>query len=240
MARVALVTGGTRGIGGAISKALKAAGHVVAANYAGNEQGARNFGAETGIATYKWDVSSFDACRSGVAQLVAELGPVEILVNNAGITRDAPFHKMTPDMWEAVIRTNLTSVFNMTRVVIESMRERGFGRIINISSMNGQRGQFGQVNYGSAKAGLFGFTKALCAESATKGITVNAVAPGYVDTDMFASVSDDIRQRIIAQIPTGRLGQPGDIARCAVFLASDEADWITGSTVTANGGQYVI
>ncbi len=172
--------------------------------------------------------------------MVAEFGPVEILVNNAGVTRDAPFLKMTPDMWEAVTRTNLTSVFNMTRVVIESMRERGLGWIIDISSMSGQRGQFGQVNYGPAKAGLFGFTKALCTESATKGITVNAVAPGYVDTDMFASVSDDIRQRIVAQIPTGRLGQPGDIARCIGFLASDEADWITGSTATVNGGQYVI
>jgi acetoacetyl-CoA reductase len=240
MSRVALVTGGTRGIGAAISKALKAAGYRVAANYGGNDETARRFAAETAIPVFRWDVGNFTACQEGVARVYAGLGPIEILINNAGITRDAPFHKMTPEMWEAVIRTNLTSAFNMTRCVIDSMRQRGYGRIINVSSINGQRGQFGQVNYGSAKAGMFGFTKALSAETASKNITVNAVAPGYTDTEMFATVNEDLRKRIIAQIPVGRLGQAEDVARCVVFLAAEDAGFITGSTISVNGGQYVI
>lgn len=240
MGRVALVTGGTRGIGAAIAKALQGAGHTVAANYGGNDEAAKRFQSETGISVYKWDVSSFSACQEGIAQVAADLGPIEILVNNAGITRDTPFHRMTPEHWEAVIRTNLDSAFNMTRGVIESMRGRGFGRIINISSMNGQRGQFGQVNYGSAKAGMFGFTKALAAETAAKGITVNAVSPGYINTEMFATVPEDVKQKIVAQIPVGHLGEAEDIAPWVVLLASDEAGFMTGSTISVNGGQYVV
>jgi acetoacetyl-CoA reductase len=232
MARVAVVTGGTRGIGEAISKALKAAGYTVAASYAGNDEAAQKFKAATGINVYKWDVSSFDACAAGIKQVEAELGPVDVLVNNAGITRDTPFHRMTPEHWTAVINTNLGSLFNMTRQVFEGMRSRKFGRIINISSINGQKGQFGQVNYSAAKAGELGFTKALAQEGARNGITVNAICPGYI--------KDVLEKNILPQIPIGRLGEPGEIARCVVFLASDEAGLITGSTLTANGGQYFV
>ncbi|HWL30892.1 MAG TPA: acetoacetyl-CoA reductase [Xanthobacteraceae bacterium] len=239
MSRVAVVTGGTRGIGAAISKALKAAGHKVAANYAGNDTAAQAFKAETGIAVYKWDVSSFEACAAGLKQVEADLGPVEVLVNNAGITRDAQLHRMKPEQWTAVIDTNLNSVFNMCRNVIEGMRERKFGRIVNISSINGQKGQFGQTNYSAAKAGEIGFTKALAQESARAGITVNAIAPGYINTEMVQAVPKDVLEKsILPLIPVGRLGEPEDIARCVVFLTSDEAGFITGSTLTANGGQY--
>jgi acetoacetyl-CoA reductase len=239
MARVAVVTGGTRGIGEAISKALKAAGYKVAANYGGNDAAAEKFKAATGINVYKWDVSSFDACAAGIKQVEAELGPVEVLVNNAGITRDTPFHRMTPEHWTAVINTNLGSLFNMTRQVFEGMRGRKFGRIINISSINGQKGQFGQVNYSAAKAGELGFTKALAQEGARNGITVNAICPGYINTEMVQAVPKEVLEKnILPQIPIGRLGEPAEIARCVVFLASDEAGLITGSTLTANGGQY--
>jgi acetoacetyl-CoA reductase len=227
MARVAVVSGGTRGIGAAISKALKAAGYKVAANYAGNDEAAQKFKAETGISVYKWDVSSFEACAEGLKKVEADLGPVEVLVNNAGITRDATLHRMKPDQWTAVINTNLGSLFNMCRNVIEGMRERKFGRIVNISSINGQKGQLGQCNYSAAKAGEIGFTKALAQESARAGITVNAIAPGYM-----------LEKNILPLIPIGRLGEPEEIARCVVFLASDEAGLITGSTLSANGGQY--
>lgn len=240
MARVALVTGGTRGIGAAISKALKAAGCKVAASYAGNDAAAEKFKAETGIPVYKWDVSSFDACTDGIKKVEADLGPIEILVNNAGITKDGAFHKMTVEQWNAVINTNLGSLFNMTRPVIEGMRARKFGRIINISSINGQKGQFGQVNYSAAKAGDIGFTKALAQEGARAGITVNVICPGYIATDMVMAVPEKVRESIIAQIPAGRLGEPQEIARCVVFLASDDAGFITGSTLTANGGQYIV
>jgi acetoacetyl-CoA reductase len=241
MARVALVTGGSRGIGAAISKGLKAAGYKVAANYAGNDEAAQKFKAETGIPVFKWDVSSFDACAAGVKAVEAELGPVEVLINNAGITRDGFFHKMTVDQWNAVINTNLGSLFNMTRQVIEGMRERGFGRVINISSINGQKGQAGQVNYSSAKAGDLGFTKALAQECATKGITVNAICPGYIGTEMVRAVPKEVLDKnIIPQIPVKRLGEVTEIARCVVFLASDDAGFITGSTLSVNGGQYMI
>ena len=241
MARVALVTGGTRGIGAAISKALKAAGYKVAASYAGNDAAAEKFKAETGIAVYKWDVSSFDACAAGVNTVEAEVGPVEVLVNNAGITKDGAFHKMTLDQWNAVINTNLGSLFNMTRQVIEGMRARKFGRIVNISSINGQKGQLGQCNYSAAKAGELGFTKALAQESARAGITVNAIAPGYINTEMVQAVPKDVLEKsVIPQIPVNRLGEPEEIARCVVFLSSDDAGLITGSTLTANGGQYLI
>jgi acetoacetyl-CoA reductase len=241
MARVAVVTGGTRGIGEAISKALKAAGYKVAATYGGNDKAAQEFKAATGINVYKWDVSSFDACAAGIKQVEAELGPVDVLVNNAGITRDTPFHRMTPEHWTAVINTNLGSLFNMTRQVFEGMRSRKFGRIINISSINGQKGQFGQVNYSAAKAGELGFTKALAQEGARNGITVNAICPGYINTEMVQAVPKDVLEKnILPQIPIGRLGEPGEIARCVVFLASDEAGLITGSTLTANGGQYFV
>ncbi|HEY1941511.1 MAG TPA: beta-ketoacyl-ACP reductase [Roseiarcus sp.] len=240
MARVAVVTGGTRGIGGAISKTLAGAGYAVAATYQGNEEAAAKFKAETGVNVYKWDVGSFEACSAGLAQVAQDLGPVEVLVNNAGITRDAAFHKMSLEQWRAVIDTNLNSLFNMCRPVIEGMRERGFGRIINISSINGQKGQMGQTNYSAAKAGDIGFTKALAQENASKGITVNAICPGYVATEMVMAVPQDILDRsILPQIPVRRLGQPEEIARCVVFLASDEAGFITGSTLTANGGQYM-
>jgi acetoacetyl-CoA reductase len=241
MARVALVTGGTRGIGGAISRALKDAGYRVAANYAGNDEAARKFRTETNIGVFKWDVGNCEACAAGVKAVEAELGAIEILVNNAGITRDAMFHKMTVEQWGQVINTNLTSLFNMCRAVIEGMRERNFGRIINISSVNGQKGQMGQVNYSAAKAGDLGFTKALAQESARKGITVNAVCPGYIGTEMVMAVPKEVLEKsILPQIPAGRLGRPEEVARCVVFLASDEAGFITGSTLTANGGQYMI
>jgi len=240
MARVALVTGGTRGIGAAISKALKAAGYKVAANYGGNDEAAAKFKAETGIAVYKWDVSLFEACEAGIKQVEADLGPVEVLVNNAGITRDAMLHRMKPEQWKQVIDTNLGSLFNMCRPVIEGMRARKFGRIVNISSINGQKGQMGQTNYSAAKAGDIGFTKALAQESAKAGITVNAICPGYINTEMVQAVPKDVLEKsILPLIPIGRLGEPEEIARCVVFLAADEAAWITGSTLTINGGQFM-
>jgi len=240
MARVAVVTGGTRGIGAAISKALKAAGFKVAASYAGNDEAANKFKAETGINVYKWDVSNYDACVEGLKKVEADLGPVEVLVNNAGITKDAPFHRMTPDQWYAVINTNLNSLFNMTRPLWEGMRGRKFGRVINISSINGQKGQFGQANYSSAKAGDIGFTKALALEGARAGITVNAICPGYINTEMVQAVPKDVLEKnILPLIPIGRLGEPEEIARCVVFLASDDAGFITGSTLSANGGQVM-
>ncbi len=239
MARVALVTGGTRGIGEAICKALKAAGYKVAANYGGNDEAAQKFKAATGIPVFKWDVSNFEACAEGVKKVEAELGPIEVLVNNAGITRDTMFHRMTPQQWNEVIGTNLGSLFNMTRQVIEGMRARKFGRIVNISSINGQKGQMGQVNYSAAKAGDIGFTKALAQEGAKSGITVNAICPGYIATEMVKAVPQDVLEKsILPHIPTGRLGEPEEIARCVVFLASDDSGFITGSTLTANGGQY--
>src|SRR5436305_1415940 len=241
MARVAVVTGGTRGIGAAISKALKSADYKVAATYAGNDEAASKFKAETGINVYKWDVASYDACAAGLKQVAADLGPVEVLVNNAGITRDAMFHRMTPEQWTDVVNTNLNSLFNMCRPVIEGMRERKFGRIINISSINGQKGQMGQTNYSAAKAGELGFTKALAQEAARSGITVNAICPGYINTEMVQAVPKDVLEKnIIPQIPVGRLGEPEEIARCVVFLASDDSSFITGSTLTANGGQYMV
>jgi acetoacetyl-CoA reductase len=240
MSRVALVTGGTRGIGAAISKALKAAGYKVAANYGGNDEAASKFKAETGIAVFKWDVSSFEACNAGVKQVETEVGPVEVLVNNAGITRDAMFHRMTPEHWNAVIGTNLSSLFNMCRPVIEGMRSRKFGRIVNVSSINGQKGQMGQTNYSAAKAGDIGFTKALAQENAKVGITVNAICPGYINTEMVQAVPKDaLEKNILPLIPVGRLGEPEEVARCVVFLASDDAGFITGSTMTVNGAQYV-
>lgn len=239
MSRVALVTGGTRGIGAAICVALSAAGYKVAASYAGNEEKARTFSEETGIPVFQWDVSNYQACADGVGRVESEIGPIEVLVNNAGITRDAMFHKMTPDQWNEVIATNLSGLFNMTHRVWGGMRERGFGRIVNISSINGQKGQMGQVNYAAAKAGDLGFTKALAQEGASKNITVNAICPGYIATEMVKAVPENVlREKIIPQIPVGRLGEPEEIARCVVFLASDEAGFLTGSTLTANGGQY--
>ena len=240
MSRVAVVTGGSRGIGAAISKALKAAGYKVAATYAGNDEAAKAFKTESGIPVYKWDVSNTEACAAGLKQVEADLGPIEILINNAGITRDSAFHRMTAEQWHAVINTNLNSLFNMTRPVIEGMRARKFGRIINISSINGQKGQFGQTNYSAAKAGDLGFTKALAQESAKLGITVNAICPGYIATEMVMAVPQDVREKsIIPQIAVGRLGEAEEIARCVVFLASDDAGFITGSTLSANGGQYM-
>jgi acetoacetyl-CoA reductase len=241
MARVAVVTGGTRGIGAAISKALKAAGCTVAAIYAGNDAAAQKFKTETGIPVYKWDVSSYEACAAGLKQVATDLGPVDILVNNAGITRDTAFHKMTPDQWGAVINTNLNSLFNMCRPVIEGMRERKFGRIVNISSINGQKGQFGQTNYSAAKAGEIGFTKALAQENAKLGVTINAICPGYINTEMVQAVPVAVLEKaILPYIPVGRLGEPEEIARCVVFLASDDSGFITGSTLSANGGQVMI
>jgi acetoacetyl-CoA reductase len=241
MARVAVVTGGTRGIGEAISKALKASGYNVAANYGGNDEAAQKFKSETGIPVFKWDVSSYQSCADGLKKVEAALGPVEILVNNAGITRDAMFHRMTPEQWADVINTNLSSLFNMCRPVVEGMRERKFGRIINISSINGQKGQMGQTNYSAAKAGELGFTKALAQESARAGITVNAICPGYIATEMVKAVPKDVLEKnILPLIPLGRLGEPEEIARCVVFLASDEAGLITGSTLSANGGQVMV
>jgi acetoacetyl-CoA reductase len=239
MARVAVVTGGTRGIGRAISVALKGAGYRVAANYAGNDAAAQQFNAETGIPVFKFDVSDFNACANGVKAIEAALGPIEVLVNNAGITRDATMHRMSPEQWNAVIHTNLSSCFNMCRQVIEGMRARGFGRIVNIGSINGQAGQYGQVNYAAAKSGIHGFTKALAQEAAARGITVNAVAPGYVDTEMVRAVPKDVLEKIVARIPVGRLGRAEDISRAVLFLVADEADFITGSTLSINGGQHM-
>jgi acetoacetyl-CoA reductase len=240
MARVAVVTGGTRGIGAAVSKALHAAGYKVAATYHGNDEAAAKFKAETGVSVYKWDVADYESCAAGLEQVAKELGPVDVLVNNAGITRDAMLHKMKPEQWYAVVNTNLNSLFNMCRPVIEGMRERSFGRIINISSINGQKGQMGQTNYSAAKAGDIGFTKALAQENASKGVTVNAICPGYIATEMVMAVPKEVLEKsILPMIPARRLGQPEEIARCVVFLASDDAGFITGSTLTANGGQYM-
>ena len=240
MGRVALVTGGTRGIGKAVSVALKQAGYTVVANYAGNDEAAAKFKDETGIPVYKFDVGDFDAVSAAMAQIKADVGPIEVLVNNAGITRDVPLHKMSKDQWDAVINTNLSGLFNLSRNVIDDMRGASFGRIISISSINGQKGQFGQTNYSAAKAGDLGFTKALALETASKGITVNAIAPGYIATEMVMAVPKDVLDtKVIPQIPVGRLGQAEEIARCVVFLASDDAGFITGSTISANGGQYM-
>ena len=239
MARVAIVTGGTRGIGRAISVALATAGNKVAATYAGNDAAAQQLKDETGIPVFKFDVSDFSACANGVKAIEAALGPVEILVNNAGITRDATMHRMSFEQWNAVIQTNLTSCFNMSRQVIEGMRARGFGRIVNIGSINGQAGQYGQVNYAAAKSGIHGFTKALAQEGAARGITVNVVAPGYVETEMVRVVPGDVLEKIVARIPVGRLGKPEEIARAVLFLVADEAGFITGSTLSINGGQYM-
>jgi acetoacetyl-CoA reductase len=239
MARVAVVTGGTRGIGRAISVGLKNAGYEVAAIYVGNDQAAQQFHQETGIPVFKFDISDFGACAEGVKQIEAELGPIEVLVNNAGITRDSTIHRMSWDQWNAVIQTNLSSCFNMSRAVIEGMRSRGFGRIVNIGSINGQAGQYGQVNYAAAKSGIHGFTKALAQEGAGRGITVNAVAPGYVDTEMVRAVPAEVLEKIIARIPVGRLGKAEDIARTVLFLVADDADFITGSTLSINGGQHM-
>jgi acetoacetyl-CoA reductase len=239
MARVALVTGGQRGIGAAISEALQAAGRRVVANYAGNDAAAAEFTARTGIPCYKFDVSDFDACVAAVAKIEAEVGPIEVLVNNAGITRDAMLRKQTREMWDAVIDTNLGSCFNLCKAVWDGMNARKFGRIVNIGSVNGQAGQLGQVNYAAAKSGIHGFTKALAQEGARNQITVNAIAPGYVDTEMVRAVPADVLEKIIARIPRGRLGKAEDIARGVVFLTADEADFITGSTMSINGGQHM-
>ncbi|MCO5145248.1 MAG: beta-ketoacyl-ACP reductase [Aquamicrobium sp.] len=241
MTRTALVTGGSRGIGAAISVALKNAGYKVAANYAGNDEAAAKFRDESGIAVYKWSVADYDSCAAGIAKVEADLGPVDILVNNAGITRDSMFHKMTPQQWREVIDTNLSGVFNMTHPLWNGMRERKFGRIITISSINGQKGQAGQANYSAAKAGDLGFTKALAQEGARAGITVNAICPGYIGTDMVKAIDEKVlAERIIPQIPVGRLGEPEEIARIVVFLAADDAGFITGSTISANGGQFFV
>lgn len=240
MARVAVVTGGTRGIGHAISIALKEKGFRVAAVYAGNDTAARKFQCETGIPIYRWDVSDYDACTSGLKRIEGEVGAVDVLVNNAGVTRDAMLHKMTPQMWHDVMRVNLNSLFNMTQPIIEGMRSRAWGRIINISSINGQKGQMGQVNYSASKAGVIGFTKALAQETARKGITVNCVAPGYTNTEMVSAVPEKALEGIIAQIPVGRLGKAEEIAHCVAFLACEHASFITGATITANGGQYIV
>ena len=238
MARVAIVTGGTRGIGKAICTALKAAGHTVAATYHGNDEAAQAFTKETGVHSFKWDVANYEACQEGVAKVAADVGPIDIVVNNAGITRDATLMRMSHDDWQAVIDTNLGSCFNMCKAVFPGMRERQFGRIVNISSINGQKGQLGQVNYSAAKAGMIGFSKALAQEGARFNITVNALAPGYTETDMVAAVPQKILDSIVAQIPVGRLGSVDDISRGVVFLCAEEAGWITGSTLTINGGHY--
>jgi len=239
MTRTAIVTGGTRGIGEAISVALRDAGYKVAATYAGNETAAEKFGKATGIATFRFDVGDFEDCRAGVTKIEAELGPVDVLVNNAGITRDATLQRMSFEQWNAVIQTNLTSCFNMCRVLIDGMRARNFGRIVNIGSINGQAGQYGQVNYAAAKSGIHGFTKALAQEGAGKGITVNAIAPGYIDTEMVRAVPEDVLKKIVARIPVGRLGKAEEIARGVLFLVSDDAGFITGSTLSINGGQHM-
>ena len=240
MSRIALVTGGSRGIGAAISTALKDAGYSVAASYAGNDEAAAKFSEETGIKTYKWDVGNYEASKAGIAQVEADLGPIDVVVANAGITRDAPFHKMTPEQWQQVIDTNLTGVFNTVHPVWPGMRERGFGRVVVISSINGQKGQFGQVNYAATKAGDLGIVKSLAQEGAAKGITANAICPGYIATEMVMAVPEKVREKIIGQIPTGRLGEPEEIARCVVFLASDDSGFVNGSTITANGGQFFV
>ncbi|MBL4811627.1 MAG: acetoacetyl-CoA reductase [Rhodobacteraceae bacterium] len=241
MPRIALVTGGSRGIGAAIATALKDEGYIVASTYAGNDEKARAFSKATGIRTYKWDVASYDECASGIAQVEADLGPIDVLVNNAGITRDAPFHRMKPEQWHDVINTNLNGLFNMTHNVWGGMRSRKFGRIISISSINGQKGQFAQANYAAAKAGDIGFTKSLAQEGARSGITVNAICPGYINTDMMATIPEKVMNEVILpQIPVGRLGEAEEIGRCVAFLASDQAGYITGSTLSANGGQYMV
>ena len=240
MGRVALVTGGSRGIGAAISVALKEAGYTVAANYAGNDEAAARFTGETGIRTWKWNVADYEASKAGIAEVEAALGPVDVVVANAGITRDAPFHKMTPDQWKAVVDTNLTGVFNTVHPVWPGMRERKFGRVVVISSINGQKGQFAQVNYAATKAGDLGIVKSLAQEGARFGITANAICPGYIATEMVMAVPEKVRDSIIAQIPAGRLGNPEEIARCVVFLAADESEFINGSTVSANGAQFFV
>ena len=240
MARVALVTGGSRGIGAAISKALKDAGYSVAASYAGNDTAAAEFTKETGIKTYKWNVADYDASAAGIAQVEADLGPIDIVVANAGITRDAPFHKMTREQWQEVIDTNLTGVFNTVHPIWPGMRERKFGRIVVISSINGQKGQFAQVNYAATKAGDLGIVKSLAQEGARAGITANAICPGYIGTDMVMAVPEKVRESIIAQIPAGRLGEPEEIARCVAFLVADDAGFINGSTISANGAQFFV
>ncbi len=239
MGRVAVVTGGTRGIGEAISVALKKNGYKVAANYAGNDAAAQAFAQKYGIPVYKFDVGNFDQCKEALAKVTAELGPIDIVINNAGITRDGTLHKMTPQMWAEVMQVNLGSCFNMCRCVIDSMRERGFGRIVNIGSINGQAGQYGQVNYAAAKSGIHGFTKALAQEGAAKNITVNAIAPGYIDTDMVRAVPPSVLEKIVAKIPVGRLGRAEEIARGVLFLVADDAGFITGSTLSINGGQHM-
>jgi acetoacetyl-CoA reductase len=239
LSKVALVTGGTRGIGAAISVDLKHHGFRVAANYAGNDEAAQKFNAETGIPVFKWDVGDYEASVAGLAQVEKEVGPIDVIVNNAGITRDAMLHRMTPQQWREVIRVDLDSLFNTVQPVINGMRERNYGRIISISSINGQKGQMGQTNYSAAKAGVIGFTKALAQENAKKGITVNVVAPGYIDTEMVQAVPGNVLESIIAQIPVGRLGKAQEIAKCVSFLASRDAGFITGATITANGGQYI-
>jgi len=239
MSRVALVTGGTRGIGEAICLALKDAGYTVVATYAGNDDAAQRFTADTGIAAYKFDVGDYEVCQAEVAKIESEVGPVEILINNAGITRDGTMHKMTFEQWNQVIQTNLTSCFNMCHAVLDGMRDRGFGRIVNIGSINGQAGQYGQVNYAAAKSGIHGFTKALAQEGAAKGITVNAIAPGYIATEMVRAVPENVLEKIVARIPVGRLGEASEIARGVVFLTSEDAGFITGSTLSINGGQHM-
>jgi acetoacetyl-CoA reductase len=240
MSRVALVTGGSRGIGAAISKELKAAGYSVAATYAGNDEAAAAFTSETGIKTYKWNVADYESSKAGIAQVEADLGPVEIVVANAGITRDAPFHKMTPEQWHEVIDTNLTGVFNTIHPIWPGMRERKFGRVVVISSINGQKGQFAQVNYAATKAGDLGIIKSLAQEGARANITANAICPGYIGTDMVMAVPEKVRESIIAQIPAGRLGEPEEIARVVKFLVADDAGFINGSTISANGAQFVV
>ena len=239
MTKVALVTGGTRGIGRAISERLVRDGFKVAANYAGNDEAAGKCAEELGLKCYKWDVGDYDACADGIAKISKDLGPVDVLVNNAGITRDATLHRMTRQQWDDVIRVDLTSAFNLCRLTIESMRERNYGRIVNISSINGQKGQVGQVNYSAAKAGLIGFTKALAQENAKKGITVNVICPGYIDTEMVQAVPEKVLESIIATIPVGRLGKAEEIAACVSFLSGQDSGFITGATLTANGGQFI-
>lgn len=239
MARVAIVTGGTRGIGEAISIALRDMGMKVAANYAGNEERAREFTDRTGVASYKWNVSDFEACQEGVRKVEADLGPVDVLVNNAGITRDTTIRKMTQQQWQDVIDTNLGGCFNMAKAVFDGMTGRKYGRVVNIGSINGQAGQYGQVNYAAAKSGIHGFTKALAQEGARFGVTVNAIAPGYIDTDMVAAVPEDVLQKIVAKIPVGRLGHADEIARAVVFLVDEKAGFVTGSTMSINGGQHM-
>lgn len=240
MKRVALVTGGSRGIGEAISKALKAEGYEVAATYAGNDEKAKAFTEATGIKTYKWNVADYESSKAGIAQVEADLGPIDVVVANAGITRDAPFHKMTPEQWNEVVDTNLTGVFNTVHPVWPGMRERKFGRVIVISSINGQKGQFAQVNYAASKAGDLGIVKSLAQEGARAGITANAICPGYIATDMVMAVPEKVRESIIAQIPAGRLGEASEIARCVTFLAADDAGFINGSTISANGAQFFV